>query len=89
MAQYMVVKRFRDGHSGRVYERLHSEGQLLPDGLHFVASWLSQSDDACFQVMETDEPCLFEVWAARWNDLLDVEIVELKPKPLPERESIE
>jgi hypothetical protein len=89
MPQYMVIKRFREGHSGGVFDRLHTKGQLLPEGLHFVASWLCASDARCFQIMETEDPTLFEAWKARWDDLIELEIVELKPKPLPERESME
>ena len=31
--------------------------------------------DRCFQLMETDEPALLDVWQERWADLTEFEIV--------------
>ena len=31
--------------------------------------------DRCFQLMETDDPSLFEVWLDRWRDLGTFEVV--------------
>jgi hypothetical protein len=70
----MVVERFVQG-PGPVYARAAREGRLLPDGLVYVDSWVDERLDRCFQLMETDDPSLFEAWIARWNDLAEFEVV--------------
>jgi Protein of unknown function (DUF3303) len=30
--------------------------------------------DRCFQLMETSDPALFDVWFERWNDLVSFEV---------------
>ena len=49
---------------------------MLPDGLHYVDSWIVDDDalDRCFQLMETDDPSLFDVWLDNWRDLGEFEI---------------
>ena len=54
---------------------------MLPDGLTYLDSWLEKDGDRCFQLMETDNPALFEVWKRRWNDLVSIEVIELGAKP--------
>jgi Protein of unknown function (DUF3303) len=71
---YMVVERFRRG-PGPVYERAAERGRLLPDGLVYVDSWVDERLDRCFQLMETDDPGLFDEWTARWSDLAEFEVV--------------
>ena len=34
-----------------------------------------------FQLMETDDPSLFQVWFEHWKDLAAIEVVELGEKP--------
>lgn len=86
-ARYLVIETFRPGCKECVYERFHAQGRLLPEGLHFVASWLERDGPRCFQLMDTDDPALFEVWFARWSDLVCFELVPLGAKPLaPEQE---
>lgn len=80
-ARYLVIETFRPGSKERIYERFHAEGRLLPDGLRFVASWLERDGPRCFQLMDTDDPALFEVWFARWSDLVSFELVPLVEKP--------
>ena len=81
MAQYMVVERFRMGSSAAVYDRFAAKGRMLPPGLCYHNSWLAASDDVCYQLMETDSPESFDKWFARWEDLVDFEVIELKTKP--------
>ena len=49
---------------------------MLPDGLRYVDSWVVADDalDRCFQLMETDDPSLFDVWLDNWRDLGSFEV---------------
>ena len=74
MASYMVVERFTHG-PGPVYARAAERGRMLPEGLRYVDSWVvAGSLDTCFQLMETDDPGLFEVWLENWRDLVTFEV---------------
>lgn len=72
--RYMVVERFTRG-AGPVYERAAERGRLLPDGLVYVDSWVNERLDCCYQLMETEDPGLFDEWTARWSDLAEFEVV--------------
>jgi hypothetical protein len=80
--RYMVIEHFHPGSKARVYERFHAKGRMLPEGLAYVDSWLERDGDRCFQLMETDDPSLFEEWAGHWRDLVRFEVVELGGKPI-------
>ena len=81
MKQYMVVETFRTGCKEKVYERFREQGRMLPEGLLYINSWLERDGDRCFQLMETDDPSLFQVWLEHWKDLVAMEVIELGPKP--------
>jgi hypothetical protein len=72
--RYIVIERFVHG-ARPVYERAAERGRMLPEGLFYVDSWIDESLDRCFQLMETDDPCLFDEWIANWSDLGEFEIV--------------
>jgi len=48
---------------------------MQPEGLRYVGSWIETNFDRCFQVMECEDPSLFESWTTHWKDLMDFEIV--------------
>ena len=77
---YMVIERFLHG-PGPVYARAAERGRMLPDGLHYVDSWIVDDEplDRCFQLMETDDPTLFDVWTERWADLVTFEVLPVIP----------
>jgi Protein of unknown function (DUF3303) len=75
---YMVIETFRPNCKALVYERFREKGRMLPDGLHYVDSWVEKDGDRCFQLMETDSPELFDRWIAAWSDLVSFEIIELE-----------
>lgn len=78
MPLYMVIERFKQGHSAAVYERFETKGRMLPPGLSYCDSWLSADDDVCYQLMKTENPDTFDKWIAHWDDLVEFEVIELK-----------
>jgi len=68
--RYMLVEHYTSGPQP-VYARAAERGRMLPDGLHYIDSWVVADDalDTCFQLMETDDPSLFDVWLDNWRDL--------------------
>ena len=81
MKKYMIIETFYPGCLEQAYHRFHQSGRMLPDGLRYIESWLESDGSRCFQLMETEEPELFETWMECWNDLVDFEIIELGDKP--------
>ena len=72
---YLIVERFRGGDPVPVYRRFRERGRLAPDGLRYVASWVTADLRQCFQVMECEDPRLLEEWTSRWSDLVEFEIL--------------
>jgi hypothetical protein len=72
---YMVVEYFRNGDARPVYRRFRDQGRMAPEGLRYVASWVSEDFRQCFQVMECDDPALLAQWTARWEDLVEFEVI--------------
>jgi hypothetical protein len=72
---YMVLERFRGGNALPVYRRFRDRGRMMPEGLRYVSSWITDDFQRCFQVMECDDPKLLEQWMAQWKDLMEFEVV--------------
>ena len=72
--RYIVVEEFVQG-ARPVYERAAERGRMLPPGLEYVDSWIDESLERCFQLMETDDPALIDEWIAKWSDLARFEVV--------------
>ena len=72
---FMVVESFRGGDAVPVYRRFRDEGRLAPEGLRYVASWVTTDLRRCFQVMECEDRQLLEAWMTRWQDLVEFEVI--------------
>ena len=48
---FMVIERFRDNDMLPIYKRVRDKGRGLPDGLHYVNSWVEPNFARCFQLM--------------------------------------
>lgn len=72
---YVIVERFRNGDAVPVYRRFRDEGRLAPDGLRYIASWVTTDMTRCYQVMECDDATLLTQWTDRWKDIVDFEVV--------------
>ena len=71
---FMVVEKFKNQDGKAVYRKLQ-KGRGLPDGLEFVASYVSADLGRCFQLMKTDDITLFQRWIADWQSVAEFEVV--------------
>lgn len=58
-----------------MYRRFRDEGRLAPEGLLYVASWVTEDFRRCFQIMQCEDRALLTQWTARWQDLIDFEVI--------------
>lgn len=55
-----------------------NKGRMLPDGVYYLDSWLSNDRTMCFQLMEADRIELIEEWIAKWDDIIEFEVVSVQ-----------
>ena len=75
---FMVIERYKHRDADAVYRRFREHGRMLPEGLHYLDSWVEPNFDRCFQLMSADDPELFQTWISHWQDLVDFEIVPVR-----------
>lgn len=79
--KFMVIEMFRPGSKDEVYARFEAKGRMLPDGLRYIDSWVSEDDTRCFQLMEAGDAGLIAAWIKSWNDLIDFEVIAVRDSP--------
>ena len=72
---YMLIEEYKDPGALPVYQRFNERGRMAPEGVRYVASWVTSDLRRCFQVMECDTRKLLETWMQRWADLVDFEVI--------------
>jgi len=70
-----VIEKFRNQDAAAVYRRFRERGRQMPEGLSFVASWVTADLGRCFQVMECGDAVLLQRWVSAWSDLVEFEIL--------------
>ncbi len=78
-ALYMVVEHFKNKDAVAVYRRFRDRGRMAPEGLVYVASWVDERFARCYQLMETNDRRLLDMWMANWSDLIDFEVHAVVP----------
>jgi hypothetical protein len=73
--QYLVIEHFRNRDPVPVYRRFRARGRLMPDGLEYISSWITEDLARCYQVMEASERALLDQWMANWSDVMDFEVL--------------
>lgn len=70
---YMVIEHYKN--KDEVYRRFHEKGRMMPDGVRYVNSWVSEDGNTCYQINESESLELLYSWAANWNDVTDFEFI--------------
>jgi hypothetical protein len=71
---YMIVEHFKNRDALPVYRRFREQGRLAPEGLIYISSWVDESLQRCFQIMEAHDRNLLDQWIANWSDIVDFEV---------------
>lgn len=74
----MVIESFKTHSLTEVQRRFQTEGRLMPDGLTYVASWMSVDGTKCYQLMDTPMMELLDQWISNWKDLVDFEAIQVE-----------
>ena len=69
----MVIERFKQG-PAPVGERWRKQGRMMPEGVEYLASWLTPDGQTCFQLMQAESPEALAPWMERWADLAEFEV---------------
>ena len=76
---FMVIEKFNNSDPRPIYARFRDHGRMMPEGLKYIDSWVEANFDRCFQVMECDDPVLFQDWISSWDDLMEFEVIPVVP----------
>lgn len=72
--QFMIVEQFRNADPLPIYRRFRDHGRLAPEGLRYIASWVDETLQRCFQILETDDRRLLDQWMENWSDIADFQV---------------
>jgi hypothetical protein len=72
---FMIIEHFRNGDPRPVRDRFLRDGRMLPDGVVYHASWIDAANARCYQLMEAPDASAIGAWIARWNDLVEFEVI--------------
>lgn len=71
----MIIEHFQPGKVRDVYKRFGEKGRLMPEGVHYINSWIDENVKTCYQIMEAGSLAKIHEWADHWKDLADFEII--------------
>ena len=71
---FLVIEHFKDSDPVPVYRRFRDQGRMMPAGLSYVSSWVTEDFAHCYQIMECDGRGPLDEWIGRWADLIDFEV---------------
>ena len=74
---FMLIETYRNADPVPVYRRFRDRGRMATDGLAYLGSWVTPDLSRCYQLMECDDRKLLDDWMARWNDIVDFEVIEV------------
>ena len=72
---YMVIETFRDGNPVPVYRRFRERGRLMPGGIEYRGSCVTEICGRSYQIMECADRRLLDEWMTNWNDITDFEVI--------------
>jgi hypothetical protein len=71
----MIIEKFRNGDPVPVYRRFRDRGRLMPQGIEYRGSWVTDDLRRCFQIMECSGRRLLDEWMANWQDICEFEVI--------------
>jgi len=71
----MIIENFHPGKIRELYAKFEKEGRLLPEGVHYINSWIDETVSTCYQVMESDSREKLQEWIGNWKEFADFKVI--------------
>jgi hypothetical protein len=71
----MIIETFHPDKVKQLYKRFEEKGRQLPEGVHYINSWINEDVTICYQVMESDTEEKIYEWIQHWIDLADFKVI--------------
>jgi hypothetical protein len=71
---FMIIETYQPGKTTEIYNRFQEKGRMLPEGVHYINSWVTEDLRTCYQLMEAGNIESIREWISHWNDLVDFEV---------------
>ena len=71
----MIIETYHPHKVKELYKRFEEKGRQLPEGVHYINSWINEDITTCYQVMESDTEEKINEWIQHWNDRADFKII--------------
>lgn len=65
----MIIEKYKNKEA--VYKRFIEKGRMMPEGVSYVNSWVSEDGNTCYQINEAQNEELLYEWSSNWNDVTD------------------
>jgi len=75
MKTYMIIEKFYPDKIKLLYQRFEEQGRLLPNGVHYVNSWIDENVETCYQVMESESKERLLEWISNWDDVATFDVI--------------
>jgi hypothetical protein len=75
---YLAIETWQPGRAREVYSWFDENGRGLPDDVTVVGSWIDHDLRRCWQVMDADDPEVFDTWRAHWQHLMEIEVIPVR-----------
>jgi hypothetical protein len=72
---FMIIEVFHQGKQKQLYQRFEEKGRMLPEGVIYINSWITEDLGTCYQVMEAPGKDKLQEWINKWSDLVDFTII--------------
>ena len=72
---FVVIEHYRNGDPVPVYRRFRDQGRLMPGGVEYRGSWVTEDLAHCYQVMECASRADLDRWMSAWKDLVDFDVI--------------
>ncbi|WP_028980838.1 DUF3303 domain-containing protein [Sporocytophaga myxococcoides] len=74
---YMIIERFHPGKAKEIYQELDKAGRKIPEGVHYINSWIDEDLTTCYQVMESDSDEKMQEWVNMNKGPVDYEVIKV------------
>ncbi len=72
---FLIIETYKPNKRDEVYQRFSKKGRMLPAGVEYINSWVTEDLQMCYQIMTAKSKEKLMAWIANWEDLVDFKIV--------------